>query len=182
MRLIKIIFGIGFLIGSLLSAGVALVLFSILDGRHSLEIILVALFFLAASISLFFSGRFLIARRNLRMSWKSIVLICLSFCWFGLCMAIAIPNFVKARATSSSNACLNNLRQIDGAINQWALENGKNKGAIVTEDDIKSYIKLNSKGKIPKCPDGGKYTYGKVGDDPQISCSLSTAAPGHALP
>ena len=35
--------------------------------------------------------------------------------------AIAIPNFVKARATSQANACINNLRQIDAAKQEWAL-------------------------------------------------------------
>ena len=43
----------------------------------------------------------------------------------GLLAAIAIPNFVKARATSQANACINNLRQIDGAAQQWALERGQ---------------------------------------------------------
>ena len=41
----------------------------------------------------------------------------------GLLAAIAIPNFVRARTTSQMNACINNLRQIDGAKQQWALEN-----------------------------------------------------------
>ena len=40
-------------------------------------------------------------------------------------LAIAIPNFVKARDVSMQNACINNLRQIDAAKQQWALENGK---------------------------------------------------------
>ncbi|MEI2722547.1 MAG: prepilin-type N-terminal cleavage/methylation domain-containing protein [Verrucomicrobiota bacterium] len=41
----------------------------------------------------------------------------------GLLAAIAIPNFIKARTTSQINACINNLRQMDGGIQQWALEN-----------------------------------------------------------
>ena len=41
----------------------------------------------------------------------------------GLLAAIAIPNFVRARTQSQKNACINNLRQIDGAVQQWALEN-----------------------------------------------------------
>ena len=40
----------------------------------------------------------------------------------GLLAAIAIPNFVRARTTSQMNACINNLRQVDGAKQQWALE------------------------------------------------------------
>ena len=40
----------------------------------------------------------------------------------GLLAAIAIPNFVRARTTAQMNACINNLRQIDSAKQQWALE------------------------------------------------------------
>src|ERR1039458_8348824 len=43
-------------------------------------------------------------------------------------LAIAIPNFVKARDVSMMNACINNLRQIDAAKQQWALESGKKTG------------------------------------------------------
>jgi ABC-type transport system involved in multi-copper enzyme maturation permease subunit len=181
MRPIKIIFGIVFLMVSLLPAGIALFLFLILDGRHTLQIIFGALFFLAAALSLFFSGWFLIAKRNLKMSWKSIVLICLSFCCFGLCMAIVIPNFLKARATSSCNPCLNNLRQIDAAANQFALEhNSKIGDPIKFPEDLTPYIRLNSAGKIPPCPSGGVYHINKVGDTP--TCSLgTTGTPAHAL-
>jgi len=42
----------------------------------------------------------------------------------GLLAAIAIPNFVTARQTSQTNAGINNLRQIDGAKQQWAVESG----------------------------------------------------------
>src|ERR1700733_2516908 len=63
----------------------------------------------------------------------------------GLLAAIAIPNFIRARATSQANACINNLRQIDAAINEWALENGKSNGAAVSSVTVVSaYIKLNA--------------------------------------
>ena len=100
----------------------------------------------------------------------------------GLLAAIAIPNFIKARATSQQNACINNLRQIDGAINEWALETGQTTGATPTAALVAPYIKLNAGGSVPGCPAGGSYTYGNVGATPQISCSLSTLATSHALP
>jgi len=101
----------------------------------------------------------------------------------GLLAAIAIPNFIKARATSQQNACINNLRQIDGAISEWALENGQSSGATATATSISAYIKLNSANSVPGCPAGGTYTYGNVGAVPQISCNLSTlAASPHKLP
>ena len=58
----------------------------------------------------------------------------------GLLAAIAIPNFVKARKTSQVNACLNNLRQIDGAKQQWALENGKAGTDTPVATDIQVYL------------------------------------------
>ena len=101
----------------------------------------------------------------------------------GLLAAIAIPNFIRARATSQANACINNLRQIDAAINEWALENGKSNGASVgSVSAVSAYIKLNASNSVPSCPANGTYTVGNVGDTPQVSCSLSTASPAHALP
>ena len=101
----------------------------------------------------------------------------------GLLAAIAIPNFIKARATSQQNACINNLRQIDAAINEWALEtgqsNGNTIGGIAT---VSAYIKLNSNSSVPGCPAGGTYATTSVGITPQISCSLSGANPPHKLP
>ena len=78
-----------------------------------------------------------------------------------------------SREASQRNACINNLRQIDGAKNEWALEKRKQNGTAVTEADITPYIKG---GVLPKCPGGGKYTIGKVGELP--TCSIA----GHALP
>ena len=76
-------------------------------------------------------------------------------------------------AVNQRNACISNLRQIDGAKNEWALENGKANGTPVTAADIAPYIQG---GVLPKCPAGGTYTIGKVGEKP--TCSI----PGHELP
>jgi prepilin-type N-terminal cleavage/methylation domain-containing protein len=40
----------------------------------------------------------------------------------GILAAIAIPNFIKSRKMSRAKACVSNLKQIDGAVQQWALE------------------------------------------------------------
>jgi len=89
----------------------------------------------------------------------------------GMLSAIAIPNFIKARTVSQENACINNLRQIDAAKQQWALEKGKQATDVPTWDDLKPYL-----GRIPHCPAGGTYTINAVGVAPQ--CSI----PGHVLP
>src|SRR5689334_18130356 len=96
----------------------------------------------------------------------------------GLLAAIAIPNFVKARATAQKNGCINNLRQIDGAKQQWALENNKSANATVTSTSITPYLGRGTTGQWPTCPGGGTYTVNNLSTAP--ACSLS--AQGHKLP
>ena len=94
----------------------------------------------------------------------------------GLLAAIAIPNFVKARTTSQQNACINNLRQMDGAIQQYALENKLPPGASVSLTAIQPYIKLTSANNLPGCPAGGSYNVTTVNANP--TCNIAN----HVLP
>lgn len=75
----------------------------------------------------------------------------------GLLCAIAIPNFVKARTTTQQDACFNNLRQIDGAAQTYALENNKQTTSTYTISTIKQYLHLDANGTLPACPAGGSY-------------------------
>ena len=70
----------------------------------------------------------------------------------GLLAAIAIPNFVHARTTSQTNACINNLRQIDGAKQEWALETKQAVGATPGDTDIQPYMGRGTGGTLPFCP------------------------------
>ena len=87
--------------------------------------------------------------------------------------ALAARYGTQATPEQQANACLNNLRQIDGAKQQWALENKKDVNAIPTAKELAAYLK---DGVIPKCLAGGTYTLNPVGTVP--ACTI----PGHALP
>ena len=91
----------------------------------------------------------------------------------GLLAAIAIPNFVKARETAQKNACIANLKQIQGAIQVWAIDtNAAGTTAVVMGNLVPDYIK-----KTPACPKGGTYTLVDVDTDP--TCSLSASDNHH---
>ena len=67
--------------------------------------------------------------------------------------AIAIPNFIKARNSSCANACVNNLRCIDSAKRQWALEKDvTDRSAVPLASDIQPYLGRSSNGTLPYCP------------------------------
>ena len=87
--------------------------------------------------------------------------------------ASAQQQALLGRRPQEADACLNNLRQLDGAKQQWALENKKAVTDIPTAKDIADYL---PDGMIPKCPAGGAYTLKAMDSAP--TCSVA----GHALP
>lgn len=91
-------------------------------------------------------------------------------------------NLTPEQATAYANQCINNLRQIDAAANQFALERGKRTGDPINfPTDLTPYIRLDRNGKIPACPLGGDYSLKSVGEMP--TCALgSTTKPAHVLP
>src|SRR5215471_10742106 len=116
--------------------------------------------------------------RNSNKAGFTLVEIMIVVAIIGLLAAIAIPNFVKARTTSQQNACINNLRQIDGAIQQWALELNKPPTATVAQSDVTPFLKNSV-----VCPAGGtvfsdSYTIVDVQTRPVCKLVPST----HALP
>jgi prepilin-type N-terminal cleavage/methylation domain-containing protein len=106
----------------------------------------------------------------------------------GLLAAIAIPAFMKARNSARRNGCINNLRQIDGAKDQYVLEYGGTNGVTLSWDNVGLYVKdITNKCFCPSALAGfrsysNSYNLNVVGVDPTCLISPGDATnPGHNL-
>jgi hypothetical protein len=91
-----------------------------------------------------------------------------------LMIAIAVPNFIKARTTAQTMMCINNLRQIDAAKQQWASQSGSGAEAMPMPGDLDKFLPAGF--AALKCPAGGTYTINRV--DTKPTCTI----PNHVLP
>ena len=92
----------------------------------------------------------------------------------GLIIAIAVPAFLRARENSRGRACQENLSKIDGAKEQYALENKLSNGGTAAMSNLvgsNRYLK-----STPTCPGGGTYTEGAIGTNP--TCSIGSTNAG----
>jgi hypothetical protein len=104
---------------------------------------------------------------------KFVIIIAAIFCVLVVIAGIMV--FMRARNTSSAESCINKLRQIDAATQQWAFENSKTTNDIPTWDIVVLYMKGQKK---PVCPNGGTYTLGSLTENP--TCSIGGTS--HTLP
>ncbi len=97
----------------------------------------------------------------------------------GILLAVAVPNFIKARETSRSKSCVANLKQIESAKEQWCMDQRAASTATPTDTDLygaTAYVK-----NTPVCNSGGTYTIGAMTARP--TCSIGTSStPAHELP
>ncbi len=87
----------------------------------------------------------------------------------GLLASIATPTWVKARTTSQKNTCINNLRQIESAKQQWALETKQATNAVPVYSDISVYLK-----SAVLCPAAGTDTTFTGSYDPKDVATAAT--------
>ena len=98
----------------------------------------------------------------------------------GILLAIAVPNFIRARESSRAKSCQANLKQIDSAKEQWAMDNRVAAGGAVAglATLVPTYVK-----STPVCPSSGTYTTGNIGTDPTCSVGGTAGAyDAHLLP
>jgi prepilin-type N-terminal cleavage/methylation domain-containing protein len=90
----------------------------------------------------------------------------------GILLAIAMPGFVRARENTQARSCQNNLKQILGAKERWAMDNSRGVTDTPTMDDLAGagrYIKV-----APECQKSGTYTIGALNELP--TCSIGGTA------
>jgi prepilin-type N-terminal cleavage/methylation domain-containing protein len=93
----------------------------------------------------------------------------------GLLAVMGMPSVVRARDNSWRKNCVNNLRQVDGAKDQWALENGKTTGETCDITNLMPYLRRSE----PKCPVGKiSYQVRTIGELPE--CGSTSAADHNA--
>lgn len=97
----------------------------------------------------------------------------LSIIGFVIAIMVAVPFVLKARTATQTALCVNNLRTIDFAKEQWSQENDKKPTDAPTAEEINSLMEKPF--NTLTCPLGGKYSINTVGE--KATCSV----PGHKL-
>jgi prepilin-type N-terminal cleavage/methylation domain-containing protein len=91
----------------------------------------------------------------------------------GILLAVAIPSFVQARETSRAKACVANLKQIDSAKQQWAMDQKAGSTASPVQSDLSpTYVR-----SYPTCPESGTYTINDISTLPTCSIGANTTSP-----
>jgi prepilin-type N-terminal cleavage/methylation domain-containing protein len=86
----------------------------------------------------------MLTKLNQRRGGFTLVEIMIVVAIIALLAAIAVPNFLRARKRSQATRILEDLRIIDSAVDQYAIENNKSTGDTVIWTDIQNYLKTGS--------------------------------------
>jgi hypothetical protein len=102
-----------------------------------------------------------------RRAFSSLWLVIAAVLTAWLALAVCVPNFVRS-GTSKTNAIVNNLRQLDGAKEQWVLDHGRTAAVMVTMHDIAAYVShLLAKDGSVRAIAGERYRLNALTESPE---------------
>jgi prepilin-type N-terminal cleavage/methylation domain-containing protein len=86
----------------------------------------------------------MLTKLNRKHAGFTLVEIMIVVAIIALLAAIAVPGFLRARKRSQASKILNDLRMIDAAVDQYAIETNRTTGNVVAVADWTNYVKKNS--------------------------------------
>src|SRR5204862_6984897 len=86
----------------------------------------------------------MVNKLNKRRGGSTLVEIMIVVAIIALLAAIAVPGFLRARKRSQASRIINDLRLIDSAVDQYAIENNKSSGQVVGVSDWTNYLKKDT--------------------------------------
>jgi hypothetical protein len=104
---------------------------------------------------------------------RKLIVVAAVFTIIGGIAILILALMFHVHAGSTAAPCLNNLKQLNEAKQQWTLEYHKTTNDIPTMEDINPFLSMK-----PFCPEGGTYNLGRVGESPK--CSIGGAL--HTMP
>lgn len=69
----------------------------------------------------------------------------------GILLTLAVPNFLKAKRSTNTRACVSNMQKIDCAKTEWAMEYNRMGDAVPDPNDLLGYLMPTM---LPACPEG----------------------------
>jgi prepilin-type N-terminal cleavage/methylation domain-containing protein len=86
----------------------------------------------------------MLTKLNRKHAGFTLVEIMIVVAIIALLAAIAVPGFLRARKRSQASKILNDLRMIDAAVDQYAIETNRTTGCTVNVSDWTNYVKKGS--------------------------------------
>jgi prepilin-type N-terminal cleavage/methylation domain-containing protein len=119
----------------------------------------------------------MLRKLNTKHAGFTLVEIMIVVAIIALLAAIAVPNFLRSRKRSQATQVLEDLRIIDAAVDQYAIETNKNSGATVAWDDIQKYVKNGTRLYTSGGTDilGATFTLPTVDSTPKVNANTFSA-------
>ena len=110
----------------------------------------------------------MLQKLNTKRGGFTLVEIMIVVAIIALLAAIAVPNFLRSRRRAQATQVLQDLRLVDAAVDQYAIENNKSGTASVSWTDVRAYLKTGSRLETSGTAGAGADIIGNTIDIPRV--------------